>query len=268
MLARKELRRRIAREMKGVLGPTRKLLATANNMRKILSTKRLIKEDMEKSKLVVAFMFAEAYALFTSVKQLCEQGMSHTASIVLRSMIELVIYLKYLRQEDNEERAERFFYWAHKEKYKFMNKFPSYFSDTQKKAIKNSYESVKRLYVMTDRRGNSTPARHWHCFRSIEKLAESVDLVSEYGAYGHLSMNVHISPAHLLGRIRNLRIEYDPFFDPGMLRENLVMNFTYFLCVCRETNDIYSLGKSEVLDKFVEQQNHFRRGWENLGDGA
>lgn len=265
MPTRWELRNRIATEFGQILKATNELVGTADEMRMTMNEKGSVRTDSQTREIAAALLFAEAYGRFVGVKILCEDGMAYTSCVVLRSLLDLIIMFVWMLKDESEERARRYVGWIWKEKYDDMTKSPSRYSQDERKSIEEQYDAVKHFYVRetTDKctgkekveRGN-----RWYWPNTIQGMATDAGLTSHYEeGYRFLSRIVHIDPLYLLGRIRNLKIEYDPGFHKDILNESLVMNFTYFLAMSREINDIFSLGKTDILKTFVERQEGFKR---------
>jgi hypothetical protein len=268
MQTREELMGKISEELKEYFVATRELTGVADQMKEVINDKRVLTPDSDERHIVVTLLFAEAYSRFVAIQLLCEQGFGHSSWATLRGLLELLIIFTWLTKETSGERIRKYMQWTWIEKYREMRDRPLLFDPGEKKLIEAKYREVRGVfaYQVKDHRTGKVKMKEpkrWYEPKTIEELAREAKLTEQYDkGYRFLSKVVHVEPLYLLGRIRDFNIEYDPGFYKGVLVEALVMSFSYFLNICRETNDILSLGKSETLSSFIERQNAFKRGWE------
>lgn len=266
MRTRQELRNGIYEEFSEILDASNELIGTADGMKMAINEKGVLNLYREKHELVAGILFADAYSRFIGVKILCEEGLGNVSQTVLRSLFNLLFEFHWILQDKSEERAQRYLGWFWKKAFDHMTQFSSDYDVKSKKVIRDNYKIVKHFYTHRIKKHGKVKIRRanrWYYPSTVEGMAKDAGLALLYEkGYRELSKAEHVDPEYLLRLLQKWEIKSDPGLDKPILNEALVMNFSCFLNICQTVDSSFSLGKSEVLDKFVERQNRFKRGWE------
>jgi hypothetical protein len=145
---------------------------------------------------IVMYHYSRAIKLLASVRVLCLEGYATEASILLRSLFNLCINLKWLTLKDTKRRMERFADYEMVNLDKAMRKALKHANGLDKgkgiaRQVRKHAEEVKGKYKSTG---------EWHPFlwsgKAIQEMADEVSMLQEYDlVYSRLSEREHTGPA-------------------------------------------------------------------------
>ncbi len=266
MRTRADLREEIYDEFKEIFDSTNEPLRTAQSLMAEMNQKGGLKEESLNHEKAAAILFGQAYSRFLAVKLLCEDAMGDASLIVLRSLLNLFIMFHWILEKQKEARAKRYIGWYWRELMSRIRLAPASYDALRKKEVRKNYRTLRHLYTYTvkDRASGKRKrmqAKFWYAPWTIERMAKDVGLDNHYeDGYRILSWVEHIDPTHALLKIKSGKIMFDPAFDKKILNESLVMSFSYFREICATIDELFSLGKGEVLRDLGERQKSFKRG--------
>jgi hypothetical protein len=145
---------------------------------------------------VTLFHYVRAAYLVEAIYALCKQGLATEAMVLLRSLLNLFINIKWLTKEDCEKRFER--YADFEVIYKKLSidtlfEHGEIWDEIEKPEINihdEDFEKIKNKYELKNRRDYF----NWSG-KTIYQMAKDVTLEKEYAIiYGRLSSREHTSP--------------------------------------------------------------------------
>jgi hypothetical protein len=141
-------------------------------------------------KKITLFHFARAAYLLDAIYRLCNQGFATEAMVILRSLLNLYINIKWLTSSNTAERLERFVDFGAVYEALALDRL------AERRGLKanfhphREFELVKKKYGLKRR----SDFFRWSG-KSIKQMAKDVNLDSEYdGVYSHLSAIEHTGP--------------------------------------------------------------------------
>lgn len=146
----------------------------------------------------VALMYlARAIRLMASIRYLCSIGYGAEALVLLRSLLNLYINIKWLTKDNANERMRRYADFEMVNKFVFVNSISKSGQFDEKwnaecEKLKEAVEPVLEKYQLRRKVDNL----HKWSGKSIRAMADEVSLTSDYVMlYGHLSEVEHTGPA-------------------------------------------------------------------------
>ena len=205
---------------------------------------------------VCAILFSEAYSRFPAIKTLCEDGLSHSALIVLRSLLNLFFIFHWISHKHTNARAKRYLGWYWKTMMYNIKNDPSNYDKEFKKEVRNNYRSIKHLYIYKRKSKcqlKRKKARFWYDPLTIDKMAKDVGLEEHYKqGYKPLSWVEHLDPTVTLLRAKTGKITFDPGFDKIFMHQALLMSLSYFRNICESITTIFNLEIKKEIEKLAE----------------
>jgi hypothetical protein len=178
---------------------------------------------------VAIFHIFRAMHLLMGIKVLCFQSLVVEAQILLRTLLNLYVNIKWINYEDTDNRIQRFVDFDKIFRYKelLIAEAHSKYDDPDLKALKLSprfkentaqVQKIMQKYKISDctKITSWTPKKIW-------KMAEEVGLHWEYDVrYTGLSTLEHTNPAALTEYLSNGRLEFeqDTFKIPVIMLES------------------------------------------------
>ncbi|MFQ5787404.1 MAG: DUF5677 domain-containing protein [Thermodesulfobacteriota bacterium] len=207
-------------------------------------------------KAVVLYHYVRSIKLLQGIYTLCESGNGIEATILLRSLLNLYINLKWLTQEDIENRMTRFAEFEViykkltmdklKESRLLENKVPSNDYSVHDK----DFETVKTKYNLKS---------DWDLFywsgKSIRQMAEDLGLERDYYVvYGYLSKIEHTSPSSVRSYLDDsiegvITISVGPSEDYVAI--SLITSPQYFLPIKKIVFNTFGLGIEDIDSDYV-----------------
>ena len=210
-------------------------------------------------KRVALYHYVRAFNLLWAIKILCEQGFAREGMILLRSLLNLYIDLKWLTTDDIDSRMERYADFEVIRKYTAIETLIELGEIPREEGIKDlenlreTYEKIKKKYGL---KGNP---RSWSWSgKRIRQMAEEVSLKKDYDiVYFYLSDREHTSPAAVRDYLDNSKNGYivtkvglsDVKIDLVILTA-----LDYFLNVKEITLDIFNMDCMDLSSLKVEKQ--------------
>jgi hypothetical protein len=195
------------------------------------------------------FHYARALNLLQSIKVLCSEGYATEAMIILRSLLNLFINIKWLTSEEIDYcsvnyRMKRFadydVVFRKKHKDNIIKFCPGVISENEHAYFDEEFEEIVKKYP---KEANFDP-KFWSG-KNIFEMASEVSLENEYRIlYSQLSEMEHTGPSS--------KNQYIDFSHEGKMRINtgpkdkditkvLVTAFSYFLDVNAITHSVFNL---------------------------
>lgn len=161
-------------------------------------------------KSVVLYHYRRAFSLLYAIKILCEQGFATEGMVLLRSLLNLYINVKWLTTGNIDSRMKRFVDFEIIIRYRGiktlreLGEVSKEEGDKELEKMRERYEKIKKKYNL---KGNP---RYW-CWseKSIRQMAKEVSLIKEYEIiYPYLSEREHTSPVAARDYLDNSRRGY------------------------------------------------------------
>ncbi len=138
-------------------------------------------------KKVILFHFARAAYLLDAIFRLCNQGFATEAMVILRSLLNLYINIKWLTTSNSEERLARFVDFGAVYEALAFDRLAERRGSSANFHPREDFELVKRKYGL-----KKTSDFFRGSGKSIRQMAKDVNLDSEYDVvYSHLSAVEH-----------------------------------------------------------------------------
>lgn len=145
---------------------------------------------------IVMYHYARAIKLLAAVRIICMKGYATEASILLRSLLNLCINLKWLTLKDSKRRMKKFADYEIVVLHNTMKKAlkhggPSKSRTAKVQQVGKQAKAIKRKYESGD---------EWHPYfwsgKYISEMAKDVSMLDQYDlVYRQLSEREHTSPA-------------------------------------------------------------------------
>jgi len=163
-------------------------------------------------KSVVLYHYRRAFSLLYAIKILCEQGFATEGMVLLRSLLNLYINVKWLTTGNIDSRMKRFVDFEIIIRYRGiktlreLGEVSKEEGDKELEKMRERYEKIKKKYNL---KGNP---RYWRWSgKSIRQMAREVSLLNEYEIiYSYLSEREHTSPVaarDYWGRLNDSKID-------------------------------------------------------------
>jgi hypothetical protein len=117
---------------------------------------------------VITAFFIKALSSFSGVILLCEAGLGYEAGLIVRSLFNLSILVKWTEQ-DQEKRSRLFLGWFWKERIDSVNNIRPPTAMEQA-----AWDKVKYLFEHTDKKGQKRLVKNWYGNAKISDLAASL----------------------------------------------------------------------------------------------
>src|SRR3989344_1823645 len=167
---------------KYIIGSTFKSLFSFNHQLKLLVNEYLKREirNIGPKDALIAFTIAKAYKTHSAIMLLCKEGFGEDASVLNRTIFELLITLLYILKDPTAERAYRYyaFDWVLREKmFKYAEQKPELLLQLEQRALKPkggdvSIDEVKKMAEEVQRK-YSYKGYNWSD-KSLGEMAEEV----------------------------------------------------------------------------------------------
>lgn len=158
-------------------------------------------------KMALVLITGKAFKSHYAILNLCEIAHTEDAGILLRSLFNLLVIVRWMSYRDSEPKARRYLGWfwvAMKDPLKqpFIKVNPK-----MQEFIEAEYGNHKALFEYRDRQGQLKMAKKWYepLVDNLEKMAEEVDLKEHYeGLYRPLSSIEHSDALAYFGMISEM----------------------------------------------------------------
>lgn len=217
--------------------------------------------ETDAMKNIVWFLTGKATKSYYAAKMLCEQGYGTDALIIERTLVELLISVKYILEEDSEERAKKFasYEWVLKYQnihYDRISLFsfkilPQDEMDRRDAKIREEYENTCNVYPTFKKWGLPWTGEKTHI------TAKRLGLETYYQiVYSMASEFIHPTPSsarHYLEQVaeNHKSIKIGP--SPDFIEEALATLMVLMLDIVVVVNDVFELGKNDKISEFQSQ---------------
>jgi len=240
-------REQLVEKGRNLLGASRNLLEKAEP--------RIGSKDEFMVFATIVGLYAIGDKMFRAIHILCDHGDWEAGRVLLRTLIEALASIKYVRKENSTVRAMEYSAFHAIQDMKMITQIErnSYFRDMALDELKEiaqvNFDNAKAKFSGGDfarLRGQST----WHG-KTVENFMQEVGLQPAYDAvYRVTSQNIHATDAknHVsISKEKGIVINFEPREDwiEGLLE---ISNGFYF-AILRELNEIGNLGGDELLTK-------------------
>lgn len=148
-----------------------------------INKKQLQLSALENYKKSSLYFFVAAFKSFSAIHILCREGYGQDSSVVLRSLMENLISLKYILigdRKNRNERAERFVEYRWVELKRLIDYWENHaFNDALKEKVMSKKEEVYETAAAFKKRYKAKDLSTWAGI-SIRKMAEEVYMLEEY----------------------------------------------------------------------------------------
>jgi len=214
---------------------------------------------------ITLFHFIRATYLLDAIYRLCHEGYATESMVILRSLLNLFINLKWLTFKDSKYRMERYADFEVVFKKLAMNdviKHGSIWDDIKNEDLTvhdKQFERIMRKYNLKSR----WDFLHWSG-KSIYKMAEDVALENEYKIiYGRLSAIEHTDPESVRDYLDNSE-KGKTIIKAGPRDKNidlvLLTSLEYFFHIKAITHNIFDIDWPSLeseKQKFIDLRNKY-----------
>jgi hypothetical protein len=194
-------------------------------------------------KIITLFFFIKSWRTFQSIRLLCSKKLSEDADILLRSLFEVVVNLKYISM-DWQKRIELFIGYDYVQRQKLLDKLKTLGDPLADKILQSSPEVVREVLNVYSKLRDDYPNMLRWSNKSIEAMAKDVGLEKHYIIYRVLSDHVHPSPRATLKYFSQgpAGIVVGPSPSDDDIARHLHTTCVYFLIICDHANELFALG--------------------------
>lgn len=205
-------------------------------------------------------LFAKSVKSLRAVKTLCWQGLGSDANALLRTLLECLISLRFIKMGDRKKKATEYFAFCAIQERKLMNAMQNnpqlkhMISEPIRKVVMDVTEGIK-TDMSEEEFENRYKASHWSGGQ-IETVAQKVGLKMYYDlAYRISSRAIHATDFSDHVKYHN---GFKLYILPGdkWHREVLFTSVLFFLLILIEVNEAFYLRQDEALKSF---KDHFEQ---------
>ena len=259
---------------KYVIRSTFKNLFSFNHQLKLLVDGYLKKEirNIGPKDALIAFTLAKAYKTHLAIMLLCKEGYGEDASILNRTIFELLITLLYILKDPTDERAYRYyaFDWILRERmFNYTEQKPELLLQLEQRELKPEVGDVSISEIKQMAKQVQTKYKYkgynWSD-KSLGKMAEEVGRNGQYKTMYRLSSQHTHSHSRVMNdyvkRTENGFINFAGISD-NWVEEDLVMGFDFFSGIFAAASDRYGWkGEKELeplFDKFIKTMEEINK---------
>lgn len=259
---------------KFTIGSTFKNLFSFNHQLKLIADEYLQREirNIGPKDALVAFTLAKAYKTHSAVMLLCEGGFGEDASILNRTIFELLVTLLYILKDPTDEKAYRYyaFDWILREKmFNYAEQKPELLLQLEQRALKPKQGdvSISEVKKMAKQVQDKYKYRGYNWSdKSLGEMAEEVNRGGQYKTMYRLSSQHTHSHSRVMNdyvkRTKNGFTNFSGISD-NWIEEDLVMAFDFFSGIFAATSDQYGWGAEKELkplfDRFIKTLEEVNR---------
>lgn len=202
---------------------------------------------------VIGFLDAKAFKTYVAINILCKSGAGQDAEILLRSMIEIFISVKYLTKEDSENRANMYIDFFDYKTARDIEKLKDYpMIGAKLKEHEEKYKSAKKDFL---ERYDVKNKNSWSG-KDISKMAEESGLSEIYDkAYNASSNMVHsnilCSPEYL--SIHEGHFDFNAGPSVSCIERTLASSIECLLNIQIEFDKAFNLKNDSKIKDFIEK---------------
>ncbi len=215
-------------------------------------------------KKTIFLMGGKAFKTYYSIFNLCEIAYTEDAGVLLRSMFNLLVIMRWIREDDSHKRALKYLAWFWMALHQELELKRDSIDKDIAKRVEKQYRAHKVLFEYLDKDGKTQLRKKWHQpeVRSIKEMAESVGLSSHYkDLYRPLSSVEHsdalsyfpmIVDMDISGGKRSYALDSD-LFVPAYLRNA----FQYFAEIFNYWNKTFLVMNQTELKELINDGMRF-----------
>jgi hypothetical protein len=252
---------------KNVISTSYKDLFSFNHQLKLLVDDYLEREirNIGPKDALVAFTLAKSYKTHSAIMALCGGGYGEDASILNRTIFELLITLLYILKDPTDERAYRYygFDWILREKmFSYAEQKPELLLQLEQRTLKpkNGDVSISEVKKMAKQVQDKYKYKGYNWSdKSLGEMAEEVNRSGQYKTMYRLSSQHTHSHARVMNDyVKQTENGFTNFagISDNWVEEDLVMAFDFFSSIFAAASDQYGWGVEKELkplfDKFLE----------------
>ena len=235
---------------KNVISTSYKDLFSLNHQLKLLVDDYLEREirNIGPKDALVAFTLAKSYKTHSAIMALCEGGYGEDASILNRTIFELLITLLYILKDPTDERAYRYygFDWILREKmFNYAEQKPELLLQLEQRALKpkNGDVSISEVTKMSKQVQDKYKYKGYNWSdKSLGEMAEEVNRSGQYKTMYRLSSQHTHSHARVMNDyVKQTENGFTNFagISDNWVEEDLVMAFDFFSSIFATASDQY-----------------------------
>ena len=252
---------------KNIISTSYKDLFSFNHQLKLLVDdylERVIRNIGPKDALV-AFTLAKSYKTHSAIMTLCEGGYGEDASILNRTIFELLITLLYILKDPTDERAYRYyaFDWILREKmFNYAEQKPELLLQLEQRELKPKKGDVSISEVKKMAKQVQDKYKYKGYNWSDKSLGEMADEVNRSGQYKTMyrlsSQHTHSHSRVMNDYVKPTENGFTNFagISDNWVEEDLVMAFDFFSGIFAAASDQYGWKVEKELeplfDKFLK----------------
>jgi hypothetical protein len=204
---------------------------------------------------VVGFLSTKAFKTYVAIFLLCKNGAGQDAEILLRSLIEILINVKYLLKADSITRADmyiRYFDFKTARDIKILKDDPRI--GAKIKEYEEEYDKKKEEFV---EKYDPKNKNSWSG-KSVAEMAEEAGLKEIYfKAYNSSSNIVHsnILCSNQYVKYVEGRIDFEAGPSNSCVERVLASSIECLINILMDFNNVFNIGNDQNIRNFVEKYN-------------
>jgi hypothetical protein len=211
---------------------------------------------------LAAFTLAKAYKTHSAVMILCQEGYGEDASILNRTIFELLVTLLYVLKDPTDERAYRYyaFDWVLREKmFSYVEQKPELLLQLEQRTLKPKVgdvliSEVKKMAKMVQAK-YSYKGFNWSD-KSLAEMAKEVGRDGQYKTMYRLSSQHAHSPSRVMNDyVKKTERGFTNYagISENWVEEDLVVAFDFFSSIFAAVSDRYGWNVEKVLDPLFKK---------------
>lgn len=211
----------------------------------------------------INFLFYRSYRLYWTTLILCGKGFGPEASILLRSLMEATVNMRWITEQNPEKRAALYRGYADVARKRLYDKYDKHgifrkLTDAETESIESRQE-IEKLYeeVKDDYREE----RFW-APKNIRSRAQEVGADYDWEFYyWYFSFFVHSSAVCQFEHLRLAGTEAAFIIGPSrsMVQDVLQLSYKYMLMALNVWNAVFELGLDDLLLELVDRLKEVSR---------
>lgn len=217
-----------------------------------------------KSNFFIASIIGKAIKTHSAILMLCINGYGEDASVLTRSLFEMLLDVKYILKENTEERLSR--YWDHNWKIKelYLQALSKHFGNAGYDEAQVNEDEREKIIGEAARvkQKNNYKGNGWSD-KNRREMAKDVGMLADYDiTYKMMSGLTHTDSLGLdsyasLDKNGNPFINMEP--SDKYVNETLVSAFEYFFNLVDKWNELLELAMDDDIKKFADEYSTFMK---------
>jgi hypothetical protein len=249
---------------KSVINSTFKDFFSFNHQLKLIVDQYLKNEikNIGPKDALAAFTLAKAYKTHSAVMLLCQEGFGEDASILNRTIFELLITLLYVLKDPTDESAYRYyaFDWILREKmFSYVEQKPELLLQLEQRALKPKPGDV--LISEVKKMAKKVQAKYRYkgynwSDKSLAEMAKEVNRDGQYKTMYRLSSQHAHSPSRVMNDyVKQTENGFTNFagISDNWVEQDLVVAFDFFSAIFAAASDRYGWEAEKDLDPLFKK---------------